>query len=475
MAPAVGINSERGMRLNWRDLGSARVDSADGERVEINGFPAAVLSMASARHFILIPEASCCGGCIPRNPRAAVEVFAAAPLPLRSQSLRLTGTLRVQRDDPTGWRYQLHGARLREPPGWAAVTRRRLLATGPLMCLAACTGAADQQRQAEAQRAMAAAAPVDLHSHAGGIHSAWRNRSGWPFGQVAQPMRQGGMTAICLAIVADGGTTRNDANGHTHPYRDPDPGELYQLGQLSFSRVHDLARDQGISIIADAAGLRAARAGGASAIISAEGADFLEGRIERVDEAYTRWTLRHLQLTHFRVNELGDIQTEPEVHFGLTDFGADVVRRCNHLGIVVDVAHGTYNLVKRAASVASKPLILSHTSLIPYPRQYSRRITPDHARVIASTGGVIGVWPMASDFSTLFGLADGMARMVDVVGIDHVGLGTDMAVLGPPSIFTDYSRLPDLAEAMISVGFNATEASKLLGDNYRRVFEACTA
>ena len=52
-------------------------------------------------------------------------------------------------------------------------------------------------------------------------------------------------------------------------------------------------------------------------------------------------SLRHLQLTHYRVNELGDIQTELPVHNGLTDFGAAVIRRCNQVGLVVDVAHGT--------------------------------------------------------------------------------------------------------------------------------------
>lgn len=64
-----------------------------------------------------------------------------------------------------------------------------------------------------------------------------------------------------------------------------------------------------------------------SAIIAAEGADFLEGQPDRVDEAYRRWALRHLQLVHYRVNELGDIQTEPPVHGGLTATGAEVIRR----------------------------------------------------------------------------------------------------------------------------------------------------
>ena len=71
-------------------------------------------------------------------------------------------------------------------------------------------------------------------------------------------------------------------------------------------------------IVRTAAELRAARASQPSVIVTSEGADLLEGKIERLDEAYQRWQLRHLQLTHYRPNELGDIQTEPSVHGGLT-------------------------------------------------------------------------------------------------------------------------------------------------------------
>jgi membrane dipeptidase len=465
------------MRLNWQDLGSARAETADGATVEIDGFPATVGASASTAHFILTFEPGCCPGCFPRDRTASVEVFAAAPVPVRGRSLRLTGTWCVRHDDPTGWRYQLHGARLLEPPGWTAVTRRGVLATGPLMCLAACAGAdtprGTSQRQADARRAIEAAPSVDIHSHAGGIANSRRMREGRAFGAVGQPMRQGGMAAICHAVVSDGPTHRVMADGRIHPYREPDPGELYQYAQLAFGRVHDLARDQGLAIIKDPAGLRAARAGTASAIIAAEGADFLEGKVDRVDETYSRWALRHLQLTHYRVNELGDIQTEPPVHGGLTDIGTEVIRRCNRVGIVVDVAHGTYDLVRRAASVTTKPLVLSHTSLSDTPARYSRLITPAHARVIASTDGVIGVWPPVSQFGSLTAMAAGMARMVDVVGVDHVGLGSDMTGLVGPSIFPEYDHLPGLAEALIGVGFTVADTTKILGGNYARVFEAC--
>ena len=131
------------------------------------------------------------------------------------------------------------------------------------------------------------------------------------------------------------------------PVREPQPGELYDFSKVQFAKLHELARTQSMPIVRTAADLRAARSSRPSVIVTSEGADWLEGRIERLDEAYQRWQLRQLQLTHYRPNELGDIQTEPSVHGGLTDFGAEVIRRCNALGIVVDVAHGTFELVKR--------------------------------------------------------------------------------------------------------------------------------
>src|ERR1700722_19987114 len=380
------------MRLNWQDPGSARAQETQGETGEDHRFAATILLGLTSAHFSLVAEPGCCVGCFPSDPTASVEVFAATPVRSLGRSLQLTGIWRVRHDDASRWRYQLHAARLLEPPGWTSVTRRGMLAGGPLMCLAACAAAqtpqATTQRQTDAQRALQAAPSVDLHSHAGGVASSQGMKTGRAFGAVAAPMLQGGMAAICLAVAPDGPTHMTMGDGRIHPYRDPAPGELYQYTQLAFGRVHDLVRDQRLTVIRTAADLRSARAGTASAIIASEGADFLEGNVDRVDEAYAKWDLRHLQLTHYRLNELGDIQTEAAVHGGLTEFGAEDIRRCNRIGMVVDVAHGTYDLVRRAASVTSKPLILSHTSLSDAPKAYSRRITRDHARIIASTGGV---------------------------------------------------------------------------------------
>ena len=359
-----------------------------------------------------------------------------------------------------GWR--LHWARS-VPPG---LGRRRLLAAAPLLCLAAAAP------QTDPRAVMAGTATVDLHSHAGKLLFV---RSNAPFSPVAEPMRQGGLAVTCLAIVSDAPTHRVMADHRIHPYRDPAPGELYVYAQRAFARLHALAEEQSLSIITDAAGLQAARAERPSVVVSAEGGDFLEGDPARVDEAYDRWQLRHLQLVHYRVNELGDIQTEPAVHGGLTDAGAAVIQRCNARGVVVDVAHGTLDLVRRAASVTTKPLVLSHTSLTRRPRPFTRLITPEHASLVAGTGGVIGIWPVASLFPDMAALAGAMARMAAVVGIDHVGLGTDMMGLVGAATFDSYAQLPELAAALLAAGFGEGDVGKLLGGNYQRVFTACMA
>jgi membrane dipeptidase len=445
------------MMLRWETLGSPAAEAAAGQAVMLSGYPVGMPGQSRAARFLLTREPGCCPGCAPRDPAGSVAVEARAAIPLRSGAVRLFGVWSVE-----DGRYRLTDARLVEPAGWAGVTRRRALAAGPLMCLAA----------AGVARAVEVPAGVDLHSHAGGIASLPRVRSGLAFGPVAEPMRKGGMAAVCLAVVSDGPTHKLMPDGRLHPYRDPVPGELYAYSQLAFARLHGMVQAQGMSIVTESSGLRA---GSPSAIIACEGADFLEGQPDRVDEAYAKWSLRHLQLTHYRVNELGDIQTEPPVHGGLTDTGAEVIRRCNKLGIVVDVAHGTFDLVKRSVSVTTKPLVLSHTSMTSRLTEFTRLITADHARLVAQTGGVIGIWPPESIFPTMDALAAGMARMVDAVGVDHVGLGTDMRGLLGPSVFPEYDRLPALADALSGAGFSAPDVAKILGGNYLRVFEACMA
>jgi len=358
----------------------------------------------------------------------------------------------------------------------SASTQRGFLASAGALALAIAglrMPAARAQRSSGAEPAVTArqlltgALTIDMHSHAGRFI-----RDNTVFEPVAEPMRAGGLAVACLAIVADSPTHRVFPDRRIHPFRAPEPGELYAWSRAAFSRLLRLAQEQQLHVVGDVVQLRSAPATGPSIIVTAEGADFLEGRIERVDEMRISCGMRHLQLVHYRPNELGDIETEDPVQGGLTDFGAAVVRACNRLGIAVDVAHGTYDLVKRAATVTTRPLILSHTSLSPAPAPHSRQISPDHARAVAQTGGVIGIWPPASIFATLDDMVDGFSRMVEVVGVDHVGLGTDMRGLTGPSVLDNYRDLPLLTEKLLDRGFAPVDIGKILGGNYARVFAA---
>ncbi len=345
--------------------------------------------------------------------------------------------------------------------------RRRLLTAAAALAAPGIIGARAAEAIDAANALVTGRLTIDMHSHGGGFI-----REDSRPDDVIEAMRAGGLAVACLAIVSDSPTHKVFPDRTIHPVRDPEPGELYAWSKGAFARLLRLAQAQGARVIGSTADLRAALSGGPAIIIASEGADFLEGRLDRVDEARAKFGMRHLQLVHYRPNELGDIQTEAPVHNGLTDFGVEVIRACNRLGIVVDVAHGTFDLVKRAAATTTRPLILSHTSLTPMPGPRSRQISADHARLVAQTGGVIGVWPPASIYPTLDAMAAGMARLADVVGVDHVGLGSDMRGLTGPSVLPSYRAFPLLAQALLARGFSPDDTGKILGGNYARVFAA---
>jgi membrane dipeptidase len=200
-----------------------------------------------------------------------------------------------------------------------------------------------------------------------------------------------------------------------------------------------------------------------------EGLDFLEKKPERLEEAHQRG-VRHVQLVHYTPNDIGDFQTGAITHRGLTPFGAEVIEACHRLGFVCDVAHATEDTVKQAVKVATKPLLLSHTALAgshamgPTPLR-GRQVSRDHARAIAETGGSIGIWHF---FLSLEKYVEGLKEMADVVGVDHVSIGTDQQVR--PGSLQDYTQWVQLVAAMLRGGFTPEEASMIAGGNYMRIF-----
>jgi len=310
---------------------------------------------------------------------------------------------------------------------------------------------------------------IDVHTHGGttGITSQFA-----PSGNLANGMRAGSLAVACLADVPDGPLLGRNAAGVLVAQRTPAPGQLYKHHLERLTWMDEMVASHGLRRALSAADLESAHAAGQPAIIGdVEGLDFLETKLERLEEAHQRG-VRHVQLVHYTPNDIGDFQTGAVRHRGLTAFGADVIRACHRLGFVCDVAHATEDTVKQAVKVATKPLLLSHTALSgsramgPTPLA-GRQISPDHARAIAETGGSVGIWHF---FPSLDKYVDGVKEMVDVAGVDHVCIGTDQQV--SPGSVQDYAQWVQLVAAMLRGGFSPEEAGKIAGGNYVRIFRA---
>jgi len=310
---------------------------------------------------------------------------------------------------------------------------------------------------------------VDVHSHGGksGITSKVP-----PNDDLANAMRTGSLAVACLADVPDGPVLGRNAEGALAAVRPPQPGELYRHHLERLAWMDEMVAGHGLRRALCAADLEAAHQAGEPAIIGdVEGLDFLEGKIERLEDAHRRG-LRHLQLVHYTPNDIGDFQTGAVTHHGLTEFGAEVIRACHRLGFVCDVAHATEDMAKQAVKIATKPLLLSHTALAGSPAMgptplRGRQITPDHARAIADTGGSVGIWHF---FPNLDKYVDGLKEMADIVGVDHVSVGTDQ--FDARGCVEDYTRWVHLVAAMLRGGFTAEETGKIAGGNYLRIFRA---
>jgi len=224
---------------------------------------------------------------------------------------------------------------------------------------------------------------IDMHTHAGRP-----NRIGPVDRAVLATMRSGGVAAAVVSAIADLPMIRRDpATRRLEKVRDPEPGEC-------------LAAVEDYLASFEATGTRIAREpvdirdGDPALVLAVEGCDFLEGDLDRLDTLAARG-VRSVQLTHSLVNETGDIQTAPPVHGGLTPFGAEAVRRMNRLGIIVDVAHCSEATVAGVVKAASRPILCSHANLKEpgHPDgDHPRYLSPDYARMVVETGGVIGAW-----------------------------------------------------------------------------------
>ena len=283
--------------------------------------------------------------------------------------------------------------------------------------------------------------------------------------------REAGLTAVSFATVADLAVLAPTSDGGLHAGRPFEPGEAHAGHQQQLAGLRALVDHERAPLAMTAADLDRAHAAGETAVLlTCEGGDFLEGQLERLAEVHDQG-VSSLTLVHYRVNEIGDIQTEEPVHGGLTDFGRTVVHECNRLGMVIDCAHATFATTVGVLEASTAPVMVSHSHLDHPERSHPRLLSDDHARAVADGGGLIGAWPSGVTSATLDDFVDEIMRLVTLIGIDHVAIGTDLDANYKP-VVTAHSQFETLADQLASRGLTASEADQILGANVVELYRA---
>jgi membrane dipeptidase len=246
----------------------------------------------------------------------------------------------------------------------------------------------------------------------------------------------------------------------------PSEAHTDHLRQIDAART--LFEASGITLARNGTDIRAAHDSRTLAgFISVEGGDFIEDRFDRIEQA-AALGVRSITIIHYRVNQIGDTQTEAPVHRGLTPLGRAAIKAMEDAGVLVDLSHASFDTVKQATAIATRPMLLSHSNIGPVDGPHPRLISLEHARLVTATGGVVGCVPAGFAQTSFEDFVDTIFRMIDQLGVDHVAIGTDMDFTYR-SVLPSYRDWPALAGTLIARGLSEDEAAKVMGGNAMRI------
>lgn len=203
-----------------------------------------------------------------------------------------------------------------------------------------------------------------------------------------------------------------------------------------------------------------------------EGGDFIEDDLGRIDMAWDDG-VRSITVIHYNANQIGDPQTGPEVHGGLTPLGRDILQGLARRGILIDLSHASLAATKQAVELIDRPMILSHSNIRMAGADHPRLIGADHAQLVTGNGGLIGLLPGGAGVPDLAAMLDMVLRTIDLVGFDHIAIGTDMDYTFRSTIPT-YFEWPLLVAGLLERGLAEGEVAKIIGGNFLRVLGAAT-
>jgi membrane dipeptidase len=322
-------------------------------------------------------------------------------------------------------------------------------------------------------------------------------------------MREGGLSAIFFSIWIPSKTMGAEAVKEA-------------LDQIDAVRetVRRHAKDLVLATTAEEV-REAHKQGKIAALMGVEGGHMIGNDLSAL-RTFAALGVRYMTLTHMGNTEWADSSTDKAEHNGLTDFGKDVVREMNRLGMMVDIAHVSDKTFYDAIAVSKAPIISSHSSCRALCNA-ARNMTDDMMRALAKNGGVIQInyhiGFLSQEFrdfeaahpevekeieaetkkrcgdtescSLVVGdqlvheymksgklpkvdwslIVEHIDHAVKVAGIDHVGLGSDFDGANMPLGMEDVTHLPQITEALLKKGYSEGDIRKILGENTLRVMK----
>jgi membrane dipeptidase len=219
-----------------------------------------------------------------------------------------------------------------------------------------------------------------------------------------------------------------------------------------------------------------------AAVISVEGGEPLEGKIEALRIIH-RLGVRSLTLTHFPRNELGD-GSGADSGSHLTKFGKEVVEEMNRLGMLIDISHLNETGFWDVVDLSREPIVATHSNCKSLCNHH-RNLKDDQIKALAESGGVINLSFCASFIKNPVEISnpetirkvsiedwlDHLDHAVNLVGTNHVGIGSDFdGGCGFPGL-DDITKIPSLTKGLVSRGYSNQDIKKILGENNLRVFK----
>lgn len=197
-----------------------------------------------------------------------------------------------------------------------------------------------------------------------------------------------------------------------------------------------------------------------------EGAHALDGNLDNIDVLFDLG-IRMMAPTHFFDNDIGGSAHGVEKG-GLTEKGKEMIRRMEAKHMIVDIAHASAKTIDDVLAIATRPVVVSHTG-VRGTCDNQRNLSDEQLKGIARTGGVIGIgyWETAVCGTDAKAIAKAIRYAANLVGVDHIGLGSDFdgAVVEP----FDTSGLVQITDALIAEDFSDEEIGKIMGRNVLRL------